>query len=70
GVAFLRNIPCTIVQGRYDMVCPATSAFELAQAWPEAEFVLVSDAGHSMSEPGIKKALLDACDKYAGIKGR
>ncbi|MBS1994588.1 MAG: prolyl aminopeptidase [Cyanobacteria bacterium SZAS LIN-3] len=64
-VSRIRHIPCTIVQGRYDMVCPATSAHDLHQAFPEAELVIVPDAGHSMSEPGIKAALLEACDKYA-----
>lgn len=68
GVDFIRDIPCTIVQGRYDMVCPATSAIELAAAWPEADFKLIADAGHSMSEPGIRAALLDACDKYGKVK--
>jgi proline iminopeptidase len=67
-VGRIRHIPCTIVQGRYDMVCPATSAHDLHQAFPEAELTIIADAGHSMSEPGIKRALLDACDKYAGIK--
>jgi proline iminopeptidase len=64
----IRHIPCTIVQGRYDMVCPATSAYDLKAAFPEADLIIVADAGHSMGEPGIKRALLDACDKYAGVK--
>lgn len=64
-VGRIRHIPCTIVQGRYDMVCPATSAHELSKAFPEAEFHVVADAGHSMSEPGIRKALVEACDRYA-----
>jgi len=42
-----------IVQGRYDVVCPMISAWELHRVWPEAEFIIVPDAGHSMSEPGI-----------------
>ncbi|MBU6454423.1 MAG: prolyl aminopeptidase [Cyanobacteria bacterium REEB67] len=67
-VKSIRHIPCTIVQGRYDMVCPATSAYDLKAAFPEAELIIVADAGHSMGEPGIKRALLDACDKYAGVK--
>ncbi|MBX9688778.1 MAG: prolyl aminopeptidase [Candidatus Obscuribacterales bacterium] len=61
----IRHIPTTIVQGRYDMVCPITSAYHLHQAFPEAEFVVVPDAGHSMSEPGIRSALIKACNKYA-----
>jgi proline iminopeptidase len=61
----IRDIPCTIVQGRYDVVCPMTSAWDLARAWPEADFVLVPDAGHSAFEPGIARALVAATDRYA-----
>ena len=60
----IRHIPTTIVQGRYDMVCPITTAYELHQAFPEAKFVVVGDAGHSMSEPGIRGALIAACDEF------
>jgi len=60
----IRHIPAVIVQGRYDVVCPPISAWELHRAWPEAEFILVPDAGHSMSEPGIRSALIDATDKF------
>lgn len=48
----IRHIPAVIVQGRYDVVCPATTAWELHKVWPEAEFHLVPDAGHSAREPG------------------
>ncbi|HEY9807448.1 MAG TPA: prolyl aminopeptidase, partial [Candidatus Obscuribacterales bacterium] len=61
----IRHIPAVIVQGRYDVVCPMISAWELHQAWPEAEFIVVPDAGHSMMEPGIRTALLDATDNFA-----
>ncbi|MGF1493993.1 MAG: prolyl aminopeptidase [Microcoleaceae cyanobacterium] len=61
----IRQIPGTIVQGRYDVVCPMKTAWELHQAWPEAEFVVVPDAGHSMSEPGIRSALIEATDQFA-----
>jgi len=64
GVDKIRHIPATIVQGRYDIVCPATTAFELAARWPQAHFVIVPDAGHSATEPGTTAALLDATDKY------
>ncbi len=47
----LRRVPAIIVQGRYDMVCPIVSADELARAWPEAEYIVVPDAGHSAMEP-------------------
>ena len=62
----IRQIPTTIVQGRYDVVCPMRSAWDLHKAWPEAEFIIVPDAGHSAFEPGIASALLDATDRYAG----
>lgn len=60
----IRHIPAVIVQGRYDVVCPMTSAWELHQAWPEAELIVVPDAGHSMTESGIRSALLDATDRF------
>jgi proline iminopeptidase len=61
----IRQVPAVIIQGRYDVVCPMVSAWELHQVWPEAEFVVISDAGHSMTEPGIQSALLDATDRFA-----
>lgn len=60
----IRRLPCTIVQGRYDTVCPAVSAYELKQAWPEAELVMVPDAGHAALEPGIRAALVRATERY------
>lgn len=60
----IKHIPSVIIQGRYDVVCPATSAWELHRAWPEAEFKIIVDAGHSMSEPGIRSALIEATDKF------
>ncbi len=65
----IRHIPATIVQGRYDVVCPATTAWELKRVWPEAEFHMVPDAGHSAKEPGIADLLIKATDKYREIKG-
>ena len=68
--ALLRNVPriahlpATIVQGRYDVVCPPKSAFELHRAWPASRLVLVPDAGHSAFEPGIARALVAATDAY------
>ena len=63
-VGKIRHIPATIVQGRYDVVCPARSAWELHRAWPEAELKIVPDAGHSATEPGIVSALVEATDKF------
>ena len=65
----IRHIPATIVQGRYDVVTPMRSAHDLHKAWPEAKFVIVDDAGHAASEPGIIDALLRATDEYAGGGG-
>lgn len=64
GVAGLRHLPCTIVQGRYDVVCPIATADELARAWPEATYIVVPDAGHSAMEPGIRRALLETMERY------
>ena len=64
-VGRLRQIPAVIVQGRYDVVCPLRSAWELHRAWPEAELRIVPDAGHSAFEPGIVHELITATDKFA-----
>jgi proline iminopeptidase len=61
----IRHIPAVIVQGRYDVVCPMRSAWDLHKTWPEAEFRVIGDAGHAASEPGIRTALLDATDGFA-----
>jgi len=60
GVARIRHLPCTIVQGRYDIVCPPVTADALSRAWPEAQYVVVPDAGHSVREPGITRELVAA----------
>lgn len=60
----IRHIPTWIVQGRYDVVCPATSAYELHEAWPESQLHIIADAGHSASEPGIKSKLIEATDYF------
>jgi len=63
----IRHIPTVIVQGRYDVVCPPESAWELSQAWPEARLEIVQDAGHSVSEPGIIEALVSATDDFLTV---
>jgi proline iminopeptidase len=60
----IRHIPAVIVHGRYDVVCPILSAWELHRAWPEADFRIVGDAGHSVSEAGITSALVEATDRF------
>lgn len=66
-ITVLRQTPAIIVQGRYDMVCPIISAYELHQAWPEADFQVVPDAGHASFEPGITKALLAATERFKSM---
>jgi proline iminopeptidase len=61
----IEAIPGTIVQGRYDVVTPALTAWELHKAWPRAALHLVDDAGHASSEPGIVHRLIEATDAYA-----
>jgi len=63
-VGKIRHIPAVIVQGRYDVVCPMMSAWELSQAWPEAALQVVDDAGHSAFEPGIVDRLIRATDGF------
>ena len=65
GVDAIRDIPAVIVQGRYDVCTPPMTAWELHRAWPEAELVMIADAAHSASEPGIAAALRAATDRFA-----
>ncbi|MBK3777605.1 prolyl aminopeptidase [Azospirillum aestuarii] len=60
----IRHLPGAIVQGRYDIVCPIASADELRRAWPEADYRVVPDAGHSAMEPGIRAALVQATERF------
>ena len=61
----LQDIPGVIVQGRYDMICPPVSAYNLAQQWPRARLTMIGKAGHAMSEAGISAALVHAMDDIA-----
>lgn len=63
----IRHLPATIVQGRYDMVCPFETAHRLHLAWPNSQLVVVPDAGHSGMEPGICRALAKSCDAMAEL---
>jgi proline iminopeptidase len=65
GVRRIRRIPAVIVQGRYDVVCPMRSAWDLHRAWPEADLRVVPDAGHSALEPGNTHELVSATDRFA-----
>ncbi|WP_207480158.1 prolyl aminopeptidase [Arenibaculum pallidiluteum] len=70
GIDRIRHIPAVIVQGRYDVVCPIVSADELRRRWPEADYVVVPDAGHSAMEPGIRAALVAATERFRDSRGR
>jgi proline iminopeptidase len=64
-VGRIRRIPAIIVQGRYDVICPMRSAWDLHRAWPQADFRVVADAGHSAFEPGTARELVRATDQFA-----
>jgi len=64
----LRNIPAEIVQGRYDMICPATTAFDLARSWQGARMTIIPDAGHSALEPGVRRALVAAVERFRDLQ--
>jgi proline iminopeptidase len=64
SVGRVRNVPAVIVQGRYDAVCPIVTADDLHRAWPEAQYVVVPDAGHSAWEPGICAELVKATERF------
>jgi len=67
-VGKIRHIPTVIVQGRYDVVCPAVTAWDLHRAFPEAELRIAPDAGHSAFEPGIVHELVTATDRFAATR--
>jgi len=60
----IRHIPAVIVHGRYDVVCPIISADDLVQKWPEADYRIIPDGGHSTSEPGIQRELVKAMEEF------
>jgi proline iminopeptidase len=64
GMEAVAHLPAEIIQGRYDMVCPAESAFDLAAAWPLARLTVIPDAGHSALEPGVRLALVAAVERF------
>jgi proline iminopeptidase len=60
----IRHIPGVIVHGRYDVICPLMSAWDLHRSWPEAALKIIPDAGHAATEPGIVDALIEATDSF------
>lgn len=63
----IRHIPCEIIHGRYDVVCPIENAWELHKAWPESRLHIVQDAGHSAKEPGILLKLIEAMERFKAL---
>jgi proline iminopeptidase len=70
GVDRIRDIPAVLVQGRYDVVCPIETAWELHERWPEADYRVVLEAGHTAYEPGITSELVAATDRFLGFGAR
>jgi proline iminopeptidase len=66
GMDRIQHIPAEIVQGRYDIVCPPATAFELAAGWRSARLTIIPDAGHSALEAGIRRALVAAVERFRG----
>jgi proline iminopeptidase len=66
GMHRIAHLPAEIVQGRYDMICPPCTALDLAAAWPAARLTMIPDAGHSALEPGIRRALVTAVERFRG----
>jgi proline iminopeptidase len=62
SIPVLRNIPTTIVHGRYDVICPIRKAYDLHLLWPEADYVVVPDGGHSAMDPAIRSRLIEAVE--------
>ena len=64
----IRHIPTSIVQGRYDIICPIRTANKLHQAWPEADYVVVPDAGHSALDPALRSRLIEATEQCKTLR--
>ena len=67
NISKIQSIPGHIVQGRYDVVCPATSAWELHKSWGKSTLEIVPDCGHAASEPGIRSALIEATHRFRKV---
>lgn len=63
----LRTIPAIIIQGRYDVICPIETAYKLHQAWPEADYIVVPDAGHSALDPPLRSRLIEATETFKAL---
>lgn len=64
----MRAIPATIIHGRYDLICPIQTAHTLHQLWPEADYVIVPDGGHSAMDPAVRSRLIEATEHAKRLK--
>jgi proline iminopeptidase len=67
NIGSIRHIPCEIVHGRYDVVCPVENAWDLHRVWPESALHIIANAGHSAKEPGIMCKLLEITERFKGL---
>ncbi len=68
GIDKIRHIPGTIIQGRYDVVCPIKTAYKLHKAWPEADYIIVPDAGHASTDTSLQSRLIEATENAKTIR--
>jgi proline iminopeptidase len=66
----IRHIPCEIVHGRYDVVCPVENAWDLHKAWPESVLHITPDSGHSEWEPGNSSKLIEIAERFKAISAK
>lgn len=64
NISKIRHIPAVIIQGRYDVVCPVRSAWDLHKAWPEAKLHIIAESGHAAAEPGTRAKLMEATEEF------
>ena len=67
NISIIRHIPCLLIHGRYDLVCPVATAWTLHKSWPESKLIIVADAGHSAREPGIQKQIVLASNRFGTV---
>lgn len=68
NIDLIQHIPATIIQGRYDVICPILTAHKLHLAWPEADYIVVPDGGHSALDPPVRSRLIDATENAKTLK--
>ena len=67
NAARIAHLPCRMIHGRYDVICPATNAWELAQALPQAKLTFIQDGGHAARDPGMTDAIIAALDEFRSL---